>query len=940
MSTRKSKRVFTAGFAALLAIGLAACGGGSNNVADDPPASALIDLMGSTDLNVGDTTIPAGQSVTVGATTIMCPEDGDDCMLSISKDPVTGAYTAMATGGTPTVAVAPPPMPPTPTTVDLMGSMDLMAGTTTIPAGSSTTIGYTTVSCPEGDDACVLTVVKDSVTGGYTATATGGVPTVAVAEPPMPTTVDLMGSMDLMAGTTTIPAGSSTEIGNTTVSCPEGDDACVLTVVKDSVTGGYTATATGGIPTVAVVHPVMVDLMGSTDLGMGTITIAAGESRVVGRTTVECPEGGDDCVLTVAKHSVTGEYTATSIGGVPMVSVAPIVHYADLPKVHDLMAGEMFTVGAGDSVEIGGVEFTCPEGGGDCEVTIMQNEDGDLVASYTGGAEGLVSMQLTPRGYLAFIHSNPDLNDLSDTILDPVQLADLMQNIYHGSRLTGGSGVTSSVTTHEDPSIGDPNVTGVSDIMVSVTTSATDPTRDDDSHRIVVVDPGADGTKAAPDYEIMEAMHKDSSTSWTGDIGVTATWAANPAAGWTVSAMDLDSEANMDDNDEDVWTAYFQHEQSLDGGRTLELDLRTDFVPGHARHIIPFEEDDQIIIRGPGGTHDEVTVDWIDVMFDNELYDNLRNNAGGELTVPGDGVNGGMGLEGGYRADDGHFLRGRFVCIDGGAAGGTADQECEVDHQTPGELSTSEGDIIVFLPYVHGADANWLAAGVWLTIPQDEENGDYAVGAFVFGNDPVEADETYARARMGTATYNGDAFGRYARNGMIDAQAMEVGRFTADVTLTADFGDESGPGATNDNNFGAIRGRATGFVANGNPEDWDVRFESAMIMLGDDPANPGQPLDGTALRFNGTASGHGDGGKATTGYWNGQFYGDPQQPHNDDDPIQADIQTPWGNELPGSAAGTFGLTSERDTSDNYLLVLEGAYAAHQDDALDAPHGGP
>lgn len=85
MSTRKSKRVFTAGFAALLAIGLAACGGGSNNVADDPPASALIDLMGSTDLNVGDTTIPAGQSVTVGATTIMCPEDGcwfPDCFVS------------------------------------------------------------------------------------------------------------------------------------------------------------------------------------------------------------------------------------------------------------------------------------------------------------------------------------------------------------------------------------------------------------------------------------------------------------------------------------------------------------------------------------------------------------------------------------------------------------------------------------------------------------------------------------------------------------------------------------------------------------------------------------------------------------------------------------------------------------------------------------------
>ena len=35
----------------------------------------------------------------------------------------------------------------------------------------------------------------------------------------------------------------------------------------------------------------------------------------------------------------------------------------------------------------------------------------------------------------------------------------------------------------------------------------------------------------------------------------------------------------------------------------------------------------------------------------------------------------------------------------------------------------------------------------------------------------------------------------------------------------------------------------------------------------------------------------------------------------------------------GSAAGTFGLTSERNTNDNYLLVIEGAFAGHQDGAI-------
>ena len=38
------------------------------------------------------------------------------------------------------------------------------------------------------------------------------------------------------------------------------------------------------------------------------------------------------------------------------------------------------------------------------------------------------------------------------------------------------------------------------------------------------------------------------------------------------------------------------------------------------------------------------------------------------------------------------------------------DNECEIDHQTPGRMSVSEGDVVVFLPYVHDDDDNWLAA--------------------------------------------------------------------------------------------------------------------------------------------------------------------------------------------------------------------------------------
>ena len=180
----------------------------------------------------------------------------------------------------------------------------------------------------------------------------------------------------------------------------------------------------------------------------------------------------------------------------------------------------------------------------------------------------------------------------------------------------------------------------------------------------------------------------------------------------------------------------------------------------------------------------------------------------------------------------------------------------------------------------------------------------------MFGNNPYKANtEANAQSILGTATYQGEAFGRYAEN---DAGNKETGRFTADAMLMADFGDGSA--------MGTIHGDLTGFVANGQSEDWDVNFEQAMIEMGMelDDQNPPvlQPVADSALRFNAGASGHAR-GHGLTGYWNGQFYGgsagDDAQPQ------------------PGSAAGTFGLTSERDPDDAYSLILGGAFATHRQD---------
>ena len=301
-----------------------------------PPAAAAVDLMGSTDLMPGMTTIAAGASVTVGNTTLTCSDDAD-CVVTVMQDDVTGSFTATASGGMVTVAVAMLPAPPEPMAVDLMGSTDLMAGMTTIPAGTSMEVGDTTLTC-DGTEDCVLTVAEDSVTGGFSATSTGGTVTVAIAAPPTPPTmhaVNLMDSDELEAGTTTIPAGTSVTVGDrTTITCPAGGEDCVLTVVADAVTGGMTATATGGMATVTYDPLHMVELPEYHGFSVGTTTLQPGEShQEKGRTIVTCPAGGDPCKFTVVRDPLTLALTATSIGSMVVVSKEPLA-----PGLHALQA--------------------------------------------------------------------------------------------------------------------------------------------------------------------------------------------------------------------------------------------------------------------------------------------------------------------------------------------------------------------------------------------------------------------------------------------------------------------------------------------------------------------------------------------------------------------------------------------------------------------------
>ena len=587
-------------------------------------------------------------------------------------------------------------------------------------------------------------------------------------------------------------------------------------------------------------------------------------------------------------------------------------------------AGE-YMIDAGMTMKVDGVRFWC-SGDTDCTVTVA--EDG---MSATSSAGMVMAAMLDATGNQAFMNLSAALLNTadSDTVTDGVQSVfnDLRMNRYHDGGpdveampdadpavvgVDNGGGVTTSLTTHEEPASqgsADP-LTGVSDIAVTVMPSVVRYMDSDASKEVSVVDAGIDDEDANDeivDLAMYDQVRDDAevdnpvlvdgdgmiTSGRTANFVATADWDRNPAAEWTTDPALMGW-----DPMEAFWTYAFDSSddgQPLSGGRTLHLDLRSDFNPNAMT-----KGDALLIATGPnyeGGQQDRPvgvansSADWADVKFD------------GMRDVPMDGerdlTTDAMGIPGSYMG-----VKGVFVCIDGQSGQNDAGI-CRINQHSNGKLGVSEGDAVQFMPYMYTEDTDWLAAGVWLTIPDDEEDGDYAIGAFVYGNDPYKPeDATAAESITGKATYEGQAFGRYAE---VDGANTETGRFTAAAMLMADFGDGS--------EMGTIHGSLADFVANGQSETWSANFESANIMMGmTDDATP-QVIPDSALRFNAGASGHAR-GHGLTGYWNGQFYGSPAANASDDD-----LQ-------PGSAAGTFGLTTERDNEDNYSLTMGGAFAAH------------
>ena len=187
-------------------------------------------------------------------------------------------------------------------------------------------------------------------------------------------------------------------------------------------------------------------------------------------------------------------------------------------------------------------------------------------------------------------------------------------------------------------------------------------------------------------------------------------------------------------------------------------------------------------------------------------------------------------------------------------------------------------------------DADYLAGGVWLIVPDDASSADdYVFGAFADGNDPFV--QSNLAAVMGVATYVGDATGVYSGRTETDISTeigpVVIGSFDGEVTLMADFGDGSA--------LGTISGSITNFEMDG---EMDGVPESGTLNLG--MATIGPQDSGF---FTGAVTGFGD----STGYWGGQFYGNEE-----------------ADGKPGSVAGTFGGRSERDA-----VNFVGVFGAHK-----------
>ena len=477
---------------------------------------------------------------------------------------------------------------------------------------------------------------------------------------------------------------------------------------------------------------------------------------------------------------------------VPPVVVPPVVvppaatplNIIALPVGHAIPSDidKSFVLMAGMSHKAAGVRFWCDaDAGADgCTVTIAPGDGADR-ATFDEDMGSVTAVALDATGYQAFMNLSAALLDedtpatlrTDGSELTPLVLGDrsLLQlgaytftiddllpendpdRIETPDVNEEAGGVTSSLTTHDQPDVGSTEpVTGINDITVSVDVTIV-PEADSVSDAVDTT-PNTDGYAGG-----VTGMGTITPRSVT--YVVETMWENNPAEQWMIALMGEEVASDS--------TAFWTHEldevhPQAEGGRTVHLDFRSDLDLWASRSATLLYRGTPLAVGpGTGAEGQPTTVAWDDVVL-----------AGGEVIDQGE-----RNFD---EAEAGEFkgIPGTFTCNDV-----NTNNICRINNHG-GQLGVSTGDQLIFTPAagarVFVDDTDWLAAGVWITIPEDAEQGDYAIGAFVYGSEPFVT--TTPGDITGTASYSGQAFGRFAER---DGDNMETGNFTAGATFMADF---------------------------------------------------------------------------------------------------------------------------------------------------------
>ena len=201
-------------------------------------------------------------------------------------------------------------------------------------------------------------------------------------------------------------------------------------------------------------------------------------------------------------------------------------------------------------------------------------------------------------------------------------------------------------------------------------------------------------------------------------------------------------------------------------------------------------------------------------------------------------------------------------------------------------------------------DMNYIAFGIWLDEDAPAAESDlhgYTFGAYHGGGTIMDEG---VMELIGQATYKGSAAG-------VRSSATEVDFFSADATLTAEFGAVDA--------LGKITGRIHNIVAGGDSVSDPIHLSLLDQDAGDTPEASnivaGGTFGGRAWMGTGTLAEDGDGeyDRLRTGTWTGAFYSNM---------IGAETTAN------GSVAGTFGVSDNADEATTNVDSYVGAFGAH------------